>query len=87
MDDMVQIPHPQRGISLLLGSREVNVHEVVDGEVMYGIYDETAHDNPCRCTGTYRMPIDRWIDAAGKSILDGAAPFCRLEPEPWSLGA
>ncbi len=83
---MIQVPHPQKGISLCLGTREINVHEVVNGEVLYGHYDETAHDSPYHCTGTYRMRIDRWIEAAGMAISDGAAPFCRLEPEPWSLG-
>jgi hypothetical protein len=78
---MVEIPEPYAGLSFRLGRREVNVHEVKDGIVYFGMYCDDAEDSPYRCTNLYQLPVDEWIDSAGRALLDGAVAFSRLVPD------
>ena len=86
-DDMVPIPHPYAGLTARQGKREVNVHEVREGVVYYGLYDEDADDRPCYCIGLYRMPVEDFIDRLGGHLARGdAAVFTLLDNrEPFAL--
>lgn len=74
-DETVTIPHPYRGLTARLDRREVNVHEVRDGIVYYGMYDDDADDCPYRCVACYQKTVEDFINSLGRAILDGAVTF------------
>lgn len=77
-DETVLIPNPYKGLTARLGRREVNVHEVRDGIVYYGLYDDDAEDAPYHCVAAYQLPQEDFINRLGRSILDGAVTFSLL---------
>lgn len=77
-DELVPIPHPYTGLTARQGNREVNVHEVYKGDVLYGLYDFDRDDAPCYCIGTYRMPVDEFMDKLGGHLARGDAAVFSL---------
>jgi hypothetical protein len=86
-DELVPIPNPYRGLTARKGNREVNVHEVADGTVYYGLYDFDRDDCPYYCVGCYRCSVDEFIDRLGGHMARGdAAVFSLLDDrEPFEL--
>lgn len=86
-DDLVPILHPYKGLTARSGKREINVHEVKDGIVYYGLYDEDADDCPFYCLGLYQLPVEAFIDRLGGHMARGdAAVFTLLDnSEPFAL--
>lgn len=82
-DDVVPIPRPYKGLTVRHGNREVNVHEVYEGEVLYGLYDFTRDDAPEYCLGTYRLPVEEFIDRLGGHLARGDAfVFSLIDDRP-----
>lgn len=73
--EMVTIPSPYTGLTLRLGAQEVNVHSVSDGVVYYGKYED-GEELP---VAMYRMREEDFINSAGRSILDGALVYSRIQ--------
>ena len=57
-----------------LGAQEVNVHDVSNGVVYYGKYED-GEEWPVRL---YRMREEDFINSAGRSIIDGASVYSRI---------
>lgn len=66
-------------LTLRLGSREVNVHFVKNGEVHFGQYDDMAEQFPLNCVGLYRLPVDQFRKQMESALSRGAVPFTRIE--------
>lgn len=86
-NEMVPIPHPYRGLTARNGNREVNVHEVKDGVVYYGLYDFDRDDAPYYCIGLYQKPVEEFIDQLGGHLARGDAEVFTLidDREPLAL--
>ena len=74
MSDTITVPSPYKGLTLRLGDVEINVHQVDNGVVYYGKY-ELGEDWPARM---YMMPVDDFMNSAGRSIIDGAVAYSRI---------
>lgn len=84
-DELVPIPHPYKGLTARQGKREVNVHDVHQGIVYYGLYDFERDDAPYYCIGLYQLPMQEFMDRIGGhlargdaevfSLVDDRAPF------------
>jgi hypothetical protein len=73
------IPYP--GLTARLGKLEANVHDVRDGIVYFGVYDDDADDCPCNCVALYRVSVEAFMNKLGKAIEDGAVLFSSLLPQ------
>jgi hypothetical protein len=80
-DQVVLIPQPYQGLTARLGRREANVHEVKDGIVYYGMYDDDADDCPYRCVALHRKPVEDFVNSLGRAILDGAVTFSLINTD------
>jgi len=73
-DEVVPIPFPYRGLTARKGDREVNVHEVREGIVYYGLYDfpplELDIDFPV-CIGLYQLAVKEFIDLLRGHMMRG----------------
>jgi hypothetical protein len=65
---------PVRGLTYRKGTREANVHEVIDGTVYYGMYEDGS-DSP---VATYRTSLKEWKRLAQKAMKHGASVFMHL---------
>lgn len=84
MGDSIAIPHPYTGLTARLGRQEINVHDVTDGIVYYGKYDDDADDAPYHCIALFQLPVEDFINRLGRAILDGAVTFSMLTaPQGW----
>jgi hypothetical protein len=54
------------------GKIVVNIHDIKDGRVYYGKYDDDAHDAPEHCIGLFRVPIADFRAALRSEIKRGA---------------
>jgi hypothetical protein len=79
-EETVLIPHPYQGLTVRLGDREANVHEVKDGTVYYGMYRDDPGFYPA-CVGLYRKSAEEFINSLGRAILDGAMVYSLLNDE------
>lgn len=70
---------PYAGLTVRLGKREVNVHDVHEGTVYFGEYHDEADDRPCRCVGLYRMSAIEFRDSVEKAVAKGAVTFTLTE--------
>ena len=77
----VLIPQPYQGLTVRLGKREVNVHEVSNGTVYYGMYDDDAEEAPYRMVGAYQTKVDDFVNMLGRAILDGAVTYSLIKEE------
>lgn len=65
---------PTRGLTLRKGKTEVNVHEVIDNTVYYGVYID-GEESPI---GTFRTRLSEWNRLTDKALSEGAAAFMFL---------
>ncbi len=76
--DQVLIPTPYKGLSLRLGTDVINVHDVKQEVVYYGIYRDGADHLPFNCLHLYQMPEQDFIEGFGRALIDGAIAFSRI---------
>ncbi|MDY0186191.1 MAG: hypothetical protein RBR43_09980 [Desulfuromonadaceae bacterium] len=65
---------PVRGLTYRKGTREANIHAVLDGTVYYGMYEDGS-DVP---VATYRANLREWKRLAKKAMKHGASVFMYL---------
>jgi len=58
------------GMTWRRGKREVNIHDVKDGVVYYGLYDDDAHDAPEHCIGLYQRTVADFSQALAALLAD-----------------
>lgn len=75
MENSILIPSPYTGLTLVKDDKEINVHEVRDGKVYYGLYRTYLIEEDAMPIAMYQLPEEEWITRAGKAILDGAICF------------
>lgn len=63
---------PYVGMTLRLGKQEINVHDVKDGVVYYGKYDDDAHDAPEHCVALHQVSLSDWREQFEKALKEGA---------------
>ena len=73
------IPSPYKGLSIRLGTDVINVHDVKQGVVYFGRYRDGADHLPFNCLRLYQMPKQDFVDSFGRSLIDGAIAFSRIE--------
>ncbi len=64
----------EAGASWRKGKQVVNIHDIKDGVVYYGKYDDDAHDRPEHCVGLFQRQIADFRAALKRAIKQGAKP-------------